>query len=120
MGANPPESASSIPSFEEIATAIDRLRELAAEHLQDPQMVRVEGWDNGRFDASAHHNTGLVDGPGSEYGGQRIRYDLDREMFVLEWVRWRLDEDKRAIEQEDLESFSCPVEVPPPPSEDSH
>lgn len=115
MAAQPPESidyAGGIPSFAEIAPVLDRLRELAIEHLDDPSMIRVEGWDNGRFDAVSHHNTGLVDGDESRLSGERIIYDLDREAFVRQYIEWEYGADERDVyEEEVIESFTCPIDV---------
>lgn len=96
------DSASGIPSFAEIAPVLDRLRELAIEPLDEPHMIQVEGWDNGRFDAKAEHSRG-VDAETGEKFHQRVEYDLDREAFVYGSVTWsesggEIDRIERIIE----------------------
>lgn len=107
----PPRQAT--PSFAAIAPVLDRLRELASDHLPDPHMVRVEGWQSGRFTAVAIHSTGRdADG---RHTDERVRYDVDREVFIHETTAGPSVDDREAVEQTVIASFACPIDVPPDP-----
>ena len=99
------------PSFATIAPLLDRLVELAERERTHRYMVRVEGWDDGDFDAKAIHSRGrLEDGRRSH---ERIEYDTDREAFVYGIATWSDDDESDDVVKEErvLEPYPCPVPV---------
>lgn len=103
--------SSSFPSFEALGPLFDRLAELAERELPEPNMIDVQGWDDGDFDAKASHSHGIVDAETGEKKYERVWYDTDREAFIHGEVRWVEGTGERRRETRVLEPYDCPVPV---------
>lgn len=111
MATTPAEQRPGAPSFESLAPLLDRLVELAERELSEPYAVHVDGWDDGDFNAYAHHNGGVPDS--DRHCHERVEYDVDDRAFVHSYVEYERDRDDVDVRRDRvLEAYPCPVDVP--------
>ncbi|HKJ59869.1 MAG TPA: hypothetical protein VKA37_11610 [Halobacteriales archaeon] len=91
---------SAFPSFETIASQVDRLGELAERELPAPASIEVRGWDDGDFSAVAYHRRGTSP-------REVIKYVEEKESFVYRYVE-QDGEVVDVLEERVLEPFPVP------------
>jgi len=96
-----------VPYFQEIASVLDEVINIARDQLEHPISAEVETWEDGEFKITVDHAEG---GGGRYYWRSVVRYHNDQEVVEGFYLREdREGDDGELLHKEELKTIPDPL-----------